>query len=246
MIDKSLFKRLPARSQLFGKAKDKRPFVILKLATTLDGRIATHNGASAWITNELSRAFVHRLRAEADGILVGTRTLEVDDPELTCRLPGLESLSPVRVVLDRTGKLNSDLKVFQTAKETPTWMMTSQTSSKSDDLQKLGVKIYNVAETKHEKIDLLGCLAQLKRDGITGLLVEGGAEIAASLIKAKAVDLLVWFHAPKIMGSDGIPAISALGLEDVSEGPKLKLRETLSFGDDIARLFEVLSDMESE
>jgi len=237
MLDKSYFKTLPDNRRIFGSAHKDRPFIVLKLATSLDGRIAAKTGAGEWITNTLSRAFVHRMRAEADAIMIGTRTAELDDPELTCRLPGLQHLSPIRIILDRQARLPARLKVFATAAASPTWLLSATPPARP--LIDLGVNCLEVAETGDGRLDLADALFRIGRQGIQSLLVEGGAQLARTMLQLKLIDRLVWFHAPKLLGSDGIPAIGPLDLSAVEDGPKLKPCETLFFAEDVARIFDL-------
>jgi diaminohydroxyphosphoribosylaminopyrimidine deaminase/5-amino-6-(5-phosphoribosylamino)uracil reductase len=197
------------------KERAQRPLVTLKLATSLDGRIATRTGASQWLTGEAARARGHWLRATHDAIMIGSGTALADDPSLTCRLPGLEARSPVRVVLDGRLRLPATSRLVATAGEAPTWLLTRRPAAAPRRLQALlgrGVEVIEVAAADGEGLDLEEALAALAARGITRLLVEGGARLAASLLRRRLVDRLAWFQAPLIIGGDGVAAIAGLGI----------------------------------
>lgn len=159
-----------------------RPLVTLKLATSLDGRIATRTGASQWITGEVARARAHQLRATHDAILIGSGTALADDPALTCRLPGLEDRSPVRVVLDGRLRLPPTSRLAQSAREVPTWVVTRAGADPgcAAALEQQGVEVLTVGVDGGGRPDVGLALAALAGRGITRVLVEGGAELAAS------------------------------------------------------------------
>ena len=190
-----------------------RPMVTLKLATSLDGRIALGNGKSKWITNERSRIYAHRLRANHDAIIVGTNTVLKDNPQLTCRLKGMEDRSPVRIVLDGKGKIPSDSKVFQG--KTPTWVFTAKNSKivqPTDNTQ-----IFYTDFTKDAMLPLRDVCQILSEKGINRLLVEGGSLLAASFLNEQLVDEVIWLQSPKILGGDGLPAIGNLSLQTLED-----------------------------
>ena len=196
-----------------------RPLVTLKLATSLDGRIATRSGASQWITGEQARARGHLLRASHDAIMIGSGTALADDPSLTCRLPGLEDRSPVRVVLDRRLRLAPGSKLAVDARAVPTWLFTGAAAPKRqrDALAALGVDVQVAGTDEGGRLDLREVLAALAARGITRVLVEGGAELAAGLLRAHLVDRLAWFRGPVLLGGDGRAAIDALGIDAIAE-----------------------------
>jgi diaminohydroxyphosphoribosylaminopyrimidine deaminase/5-amino-6-(5-phosphoribosylamino)uracil reductase len=202
-----------------------RPGVTLKLAASLDGRIATASGESRWITGPAARDRAHALRASHDAILVGTGTVLADDPELTCRLPGLAGRSPLRVVLDRHLRLPATAKVFAP----PCWVLTL--ADEAPALRAREVEVVTVPD------DLAGTLDILGGRGLTRILVEGGGRLAASLLKAGLVDRLVWMHAPMTIGGDGIPAIAALGLEELANAPRFELVSSEVAGGDAVETF---------
>jgi diaminohydroxyphosphoribosylaminopyrimidine deaminase / 5-amino-6-(5-phosphoribosylamino)uracil reductase len=194
-----------------------RPLVTLKLATSLDGRIATRSGASQWLTGEQARARGHLLRASHDAIMIGSGTALADDPSLTCRLPGLAARSPVRVVLDGRLRLGPGSELARTARSVPTWLFTraDAPARRRDALRALGVDVQPVGA--HDgRLDPGEVLAALAARGITRVLVEGGAALATSLLRARLVDRLAWFRGALLIGGDGQAAIGALGVDAVA------------------------------
>lgn len=216
-----------------------RPLVTLKLATSLDGRIATATGQSRWITGAAARERAHLLRATHDAVLVGTGTALADDPQLTCRLPGLEHRSPVRIVLDRTLRLPHTLRLFAEARASPSWLVTSAAAdpAQRDVLEKLGVTVIAIAPDAAGGLDLAAVLRALGDRGLTRLLVEGGGSIAAAMLRAGLVDRLVWLHAPLLIGGDGVPAVGALGLDALGRAPRFERMSVETVGGDLLETY---------
>jgi diaminohydroxyphosphoribosylaminopyrimidine deaminase / 5-amino-6-(5-phosphoribosylamino)uracil reductase len=216
-----------------------RPLVTLKLATSLDGRIATCSGESQWITGPPARERGHALRAAHDAIMVGTGTVIADDPQLTCRLPGLGHRSPVRVFLDRLLRASPSSRMVADARQTPTWVLTLRSGdpARIQALLAAGVAVIEVDPDPEGRIDLAAALAALGERGITRLLVEGGAGLAAALLRARLVDRLAWLHAPLLIGGDGIPAIAALGGDRLADAARFKRLSMEPVGDDILTMF---------
>jgi diaminohydroxyphosphoribosylaminopyrimidine deaminase/5-amino-6-(5-phosphoribosylamino)uracil reductase len=205
----------------------------LKLATSLDGKIATKNFDSKWITNEKSRFFAHNLRAKNDAILVGAKTLKQDDPSLDCRILGLEDFSPKRVIIASDLNFDLDLKIFKTAKENPTIILTNN----SKKIQIPYVEIILCAE-KNGKVDLEDALKKLCKKGINSILVEGGKQLATQFLQENLVDELVWIRSKKIIGNDGLPAIGDLGFLALSEAlNNFKRVENKEMDDDLIEIF---------
>ncbi len=196
----------------FLRVAEGRPLVTLKLATSLDGRIATASGESKWITGDDARARGQLLRATHDAIMVGIGTAVADDPELTCRLPGLGNRSPVRVVIGSKASLSRDSKLAASARRTPVWLMCTETTD-ADALVEAGVEIVKVPATPAGKVDMAAALAVLGGRGLTRVLVEGGGRLAASLLAADLVDRLAIFRAGVMIGGDGLAAVAGYGLE---------------------------------
>lgn len=216
----------------FLKVRQGRPLVTLKIAQSLDGRTATATGESQWITGEPARAYGHLLRATHDAILIGSGTALADDPMLTCRLPGLEDRSPVRVVLDSRLKLNEWSKLAQSAQTIPTLVFTARPDG-GGALATCGVEIVRVGR------DALGrprpdeVLAALAGRGITRVLVEGGASIHASFLVHDLADRLEVFSAPMVLGGSGRPAVDTLAALSLSEAPRFKMTGRRSLGADL-------------
>ena len=220
-----------------------RPMMTLKLATSLDGRIATHTHHSRWITGPLSRAHAHRLRAENDAVLVGSETAITDDPELTCRLPGLEERSPVRIVLDSRLRLSPKSKMVQSAKDVPVWVVTTigQSAVTKDELTKQGVEIIELDPKEDGRPDLKAVTKTLAERGLTRVLIGGGGGVAGSLFRHKLIDELIWFRAPKLIGADGIPALDALGIETMDQAPEFISSDVFKTGDDTVETYRRVS-----
>ncbi len=200
------------------RVKENRPLVTLKIAQSLDGKAATVSGQSKWITGPEARRFGHLLRARNDAILVGIETALADDPELTCRLPGLEDRSPVRVVLDTRLRLPEGAKLVRTAKQTPTIVFT--VANGGGTLVASGVEIVKVARDPRGRPDVGAVLAELGRRGVTRLLVEGGAAVHAAFIDRGLADRLEVFRAPILLGGSGRNAVDALATLDLDEASR--------------------------
>lgn len=219
-----------------------RPLVTLKVASTLDGRIATATGESQWITGPTARAWGHRLRASHDAILVGIGTALADDPELTCRLPGLENRSPVRVVVDSNLRLPPTAKLVASASQVPAWIITIDAKSGRHAhgvvrLREPGVTIIPVAATGDGRVDPAAAMAALASRGITRVLVEGGAAMAGALLGAGLVDRLEWFRAASLIGGDGLPAVAGFGVEALAAMARFERTAVRSAGADLAESY---------
>ena len=219
----------------FMRVNQGRPLVTLKIAQSLDGKTATATGESKWITGEAARAYGHLLRARHDAILIGIGTALADDPELTCRLPGLEDRSPLRVVLDTRLKLTEWSKLAQSAAETPTLVFT--TAQGGGALTTCGIEVVRVARDVRGRPDLEAVLKELGKRGITRLLVEGGATVHASFLDRNLVDRLEVFRAPLILGEAGHGAIDALAALTLGEAPRFKPMSRRSLGPDLLESF---------
>ncbi|MGD9616767.1 MAG: bifunctional diaminohydroxyphosphoribosylaminopyrimidine deaminase/5-amino-6-(5-phosphoribosylamino)uracil reductase RibD [Alphaproteobacteria bacterium] len=225
----------------FRRVRTGRPLVTLKLATSLDGRIATASGESRWITGPAARQRTHLLRATHDAILVGTATVLADDPLLTCRLPGLEHRSPVRVALDRNLVIPPAARLVAEARQVPSWVITAPGCGpeRCKSLQRAGVEIIDAVSDESGQIDLGDALRRLGGRGLTRLLVEGGGRLAASLLRARLVDQLVWLHAPLLLGGDGVPAVNALGLAALGEAPGFEFVSSETVGADLLSTYRL-------
>lgn len=219
----------------FLKVREARPLVTLKIAQSLDGRIATSSGESRWITGPEARAYGHLLRARHDAILVGIETALADDPELTCRLPGLEERSPLRVVLDSRLRLSEWSKLAQSARERPTLVFT--TAAPGGPLAAAGVEILRVQRDARGRPEIGAVLRELAGRGITRLLVEGGAGVHASFLDRGFADRLEIFTAPTLLGGAGHPAIGALAALALEEAPRFSRVGRLRLGADLLESF---------
>jgi diaminohydroxyphosphoribosylaminopyrimidine deaminase/5-amino-6-(5-phosphoribosylamino)uracil reductase len=194
-------------------AATKRPFVVLKMAATLDGRIAASTGDSRWVTGEAARDRVHRLRHALDAILVGVGTVKADDPELTARLTDGQGKDPIRLVLDTRLTMSKRAKVITQGSKAPTYVVCGPEASDVDRrrLSASGAHILDAA-VKKGHIDLAALMGQLGKMGVTSLLIEGGAQVAGSALAADIVDKVVLFYAPKLLGGDdGTPMFRGQG-----------------------------------
>ncbi len=221
------------------RVKHGRPLVTLKLATSLDGRIATASGESRWITGPAARERAHLLRATHDAVLVGTGTALTDDPQLTCRLPGLEQRSPLRIVIDRRLRLPANLRLFTETGRASTRVATFAASdpARRAALVAAGIKIIATAPDVSGAVDLAALLQRLGDEGVTRLLVEGGGRLAAALLRVDLVDRLVWMRAPLVIGNDGVPAIAALDLAALAAAPRFTLLSGETAGGDVIETY---------
>ena len=201
---------------------DGRPFVRLKLALSLDGRIATRTGASRWVTGPEARARGHLLRSQVDAVLVGVGTVLADDPRLTVR--HVEGPSPKRVVLDTKLRTPLSARLVETAADVPTWILCSSGAplSAREALEGKGVRVWSVDENASGRVDVLRALELLAARGIVTLLVEGGAEVAGSFLAASYADELHAFLAPKLLGPRGrAGAVDWCGPDEPSDAPQI-------------------------
>jgi diaminohydroxyphosphoribosylaminopyrimidine deaminase/5-amino-6-(5-phosphoribosylamino)uracil reductase len=215
-----------------------RPMVTLKLAATLDGRIATSTGESRWITGDAARRVTHALRGRADAVMVGVGTVLADDPELTCRLPGFRSTPMVRVVADSHLRTPLTAKLVATASSSPTWMLIRHGTDRErrHAFANAGVTLIEVAGAE-TGVDPAQALTALAGAGLTHVLVEGGAELAASLLRADLVDRIAWFHAAAVLGGDGWPAVQAFGVQLLEVMPRFTRIAETPLGDDMLTEF---------
>jgi diaminohydroxyphosphoribosylaminopyrimidine deaminase/5-amino-6-(5-phosphoribosylamino)uracil reductase len=225
----------------FRRVRDKRPHVILKLAVSSDDKIGTAGRKSVAITGEAARARVHLLRAQCDAILVGIGTVRADDPLLTCRLPGMEARSPVRVVLDRSLRISGTSRLVQSARETPLWVMTSNVSEApaAMKLGAAGAQVIRVGTTTTPPgLDLEAVLHALAGRGITRLLVEGGARVASSFVAAGLVDEAWLLRGAEPVGADGVAALNALPLTSITRSPYFRVRASEGLQNDTLTIYE--------
>ena len=225
----------------FRRVRDKRPHVILKLAVSPDDKIAAAGRKPVAITGEAAKARVHLLRAQCDAVLVGIGTVIADDPLLTCRLPGMEARSPVRVVLDPRLRIPGTSRLVHTARQTPLWVMASELAEApaAMKLGAAGAQVLRLAPPKTSPgLDLPAVLHALAEKGITRLLVEGGARVASSFVAAGLVDEVWLLRGPDPIGADGIAALDALPLTAITQSPALKVRASETLQRDTLTIYE--------
>ena len=209
------------------------PFVILKAAVSLDGRIATRTGDSKWISNDRSRLMVHRIRNQVDGILVGIGTVVKDDPLLTVRLPQGKIKDPLRIILDPRLRISPTARILAGSGKTLVVTGTRVPIRKKQELEKKGVEILSMPD-REGQISIKDLLSQLGRRGITSLLVEGGAEVYGSFLKERQVDKLVVFIAPCLIGGrKAIGMIGGTGISRMTEALRFKEMKVTRLGGDI-------------
>jgi len=228
------------------RMRDGRPHVTLKLAVSADHKAGLAGRRPAAITGEPARARVHRLRAMNDAILVGIGTVLTDDPQLTCRLPGMEARSPVRVVLDARLRLPPGSALATSARATPVWVVAAPDAPAEaeralrelgveDILKAKGVEVFRV-DAKDGRLDLPQVVKALAERGITRLMVEGGPTVAAAFVAADLVDAAALFRSPKTIGPDGVDALEGMRIEAMTARLTALGREPV--GEDSVEFFE--------
>jgi diaminohydroxyphosphoribosylaminopyrimidine deaminase/5-amino-6-(5-phosphoribosylamino)uracil reductase len=208
------------------------PFVTIKYAQTLDGRIATATGESQWISSETSLKYTHQLRASHDAILVGAGTVIKDNPELTVRL--VRGRNPLRVIVDSELKIPKQAKVFQNISGARTLITTIKTSAdpKFQSIADSGVEIITIKADRKGNVDLIKLFKILAARNISSILIEGGAQIITSTLKNNLANRLITIIAPKILGS-GIEAVGDLNIRKLSLAKKLSIQKVSRCGNDI-------------
>ncbi len=211
-----------------------RPMFTFKIASSMDGRIATAKGESCWISGEVARAYAHLLRANHDAIMIGIGTAIADDPLLTCRLPGMEAHSPIRIVVDRKLRLPLECQLVRTARQVPLWIVTSdkQDADLVAQYEKAGVKIVSVPADEEGYTDPNVTARKLGELGLTRVLVEGGAHLAAAFFREDLIDRIDWVTAPFLMGADGLPAVQTLNRASLADHQRFKSLSSRKLGDD--------------
>ena len=242
-VDIGLGAREAARDHAghFRRVRDNRPHVILKLAVSSDDKIAAAGHKPVAITGEAAKVRVHLLRAQCDAILVGIGTVLADDPLLTCRLPGMEARSPLRVVLDAALRIPGTSRLVHGARETPLLLMASELAEApaAMKLGAAGAQVIRLAPSKTSPgLDLVAVLHALSEKGITRLLVEGGARVASSFVASGLVDEVWLLRGPDPIGADGIAALDALPLSAITQSPALKRRGSETLQKDTLTIYE--------
>lgn len=220
------------------RMRDGRPHVILKLAISADGKAGASGRRPAPITGEATRERVHLMRARSDAIMIGIGTALADDPMLTCRLPGMAAYSPVRVVLDSALRLPVASRLVESAREVPVWVITGDQASDSREqaLRARSVEVLRIPQA--DNLDLPAVLKLMAARGTTRLMVEGGPTLAAAFVAADLVDEAHLFHAPKVIGPDGIDPLQGLPLTALTQSKRLKRVASVPIGADRQDIFE--------
>lgn len=221
----------------FSRITKDRPSVTLKLASSLDGRIATRTGDSRWITGPMARRAVHLMRARHDAILVGRNTVAQDDPDLSVRDLGLAHHSPVRIVLDSNLSLPTTGRLARTARDIPLWICHTNAAGSAQKWSDVGALPLTCAATAEGQLDISGVLKALANQGITRLFVEGGGQVAASFLQAGVVDELALFSAGVAIGADGRPNLGAFGVEALQDAPRFIRKSVTTLGPDILSIW---------
>ena len=219
------------------RPRSDRPFVVLKYAQTLDGRIATSTGDSKWISGEPERRMSHALRAACDGVMVGVGTVIRDDPELTVRM--VSGASPMRVVLDTSLRIPADAKILG-----PEAMTTVITTERSDpdrraELRARGIRVEVVAE-RGGRVSIPAAFEVLRTSGTESVLVEGGSDVITALLAERLVDRIIVGIAPIVIGA-GTQAVNSLGVQRIAEGIRLENRSIVPVGDDVLLAWDVVA-----
>ena len=206
------------------------PFVILKIAATLDGKIATATGNSRWVTGREARRFVHALRNRVDAVMVGVGTVIADDPQLTCRIPG--GRNPVRIILDRRLRIPLKARVLHEPGKTIVVVGARASDKKIKVVEKLGAEVWRLPE-RRSRISLAAALKIAAEQELVSVMIEGGSLTAGRALSEKVVDKIAFFYAPKIVGGDGLAAVAALGVDDMRRSLPVENMEVERIGQDI-------------
>ncbi len=217
-----------------------RPNVTLKIATSLDGRIATASGQSQWITSEVSREHVQSLRASHDAILVGSQTAIADNPMLTARTDPPPARQPVRIVADSRLRTPLESKLVTTTDQARTVLAVGVDVDEVhyDPYEDAGADVWVLPIAPLMGVSVNGLLSRAHEDGIRSILLEGGGRLAASFLRAGVVDRIEWFRAPIIIGGDGLPCVAEFGLDDLAAAPSFKRTSLQESGPDIWESYE--------
>ncbi len=214
---------------------ENRPFVTLKLAGTLDGRIATATGESQWITGPEARRAVHMMRARHDAVMVGAGTVRADNPSLTVRGLGI-SQQPVRVVVSRALKIPTEGHLVDTAQDTPVWLCHGPDADHTPWTTRGAISL--PCQISAGQVDPMSVMQALAGSGLTRVFCEGGGMLAASLLNAGLVDELVVFSAGAAIGAEGTPALAAMGIDRLDNAPRFALNSVQRIGADICHRWQ--------
>jgi diaminohydroxyphosphoribosylaminopyrimidine deaminase/5-amino-6-(5-phosphoribosylamino)uracil reductase len=215
----------------------------LKLATSLDGRIATASGESRWITHEAARSQVQKLRAAHDAVMIGAETARRDDPSLLARTQPAPAKLPVRVVVTSHFNIPFEGKLFADLARSPLLVFGAERSSPARQaiLEGAGAHVENVAAAEAGGVEIGAVLRRLHEMGVASVLVEGGGRLSASMIAAGAVDRIEWFRAPIVLGAEAKPAVASLALASLAEAPRYGRVALRELGPDLWESYERVS-----
>ena len=219
----------------FNSIRDNKPFITLKIASTADGKIATNQYESKWITNSTSRMVGHKLRSLNECMIVGTGTIRKDNPILDCRLEGLSNLSPDIFILDRKVNLKKNLKIFGNKNRKIHVFYSDKVKKRI--LKSKNIKYIKIREVNNE-LDIKTVVKTVSQLGYMRILVEGGAKLSASLLNENLIDEIFWFRSSKIMGNNGINAISNLDINKVDHLKKFNLTNTKTIDNDQLSIYK--------
>ncbi len=211
-----------------------RPFVTLKLAVSQDGKIAERPDTPSAVTGRQARMRGHLIRSRSDAILVGKGTVRADDPELTCRLPGLGAASPVRVVLDSKLETPPEVRLLKVPVRPPVWLCCREDvpDARRQVLERTGAVVIGLA-VEHGRPDICALLRELAERGVNDLMVEGGAVVASAFLRADLVDRVALFRSAKLLGRDGLDALHDLSLDEITAGARFSLTSSEVVGEDM-------------
>jgi diaminohydroxyphosphoribosylaminopyrimidine deaminase/5-amino-6-(5-phosphoribosylamino)uracil reductase len=210
-----------------------RPYVTLKMATTLDARIAVASGESRWITSAASRKFVHQLRNRSDAVMVGSETAIADDPTLDVRLRGRAVRTPIRVLLDGRLRVPTTARLYDCCEDAQTWVLCRKGARGIRRVRESSSRVFEFSPGKDGFLDLPSVFQELGRAGLTTILVEGGGRLAAALLRANLIDEVHWMLAPKLIGGDGRAAIGPLSLERLEDAVSIEAIQVTRRGGDL-------------
>ena len=220
----------------FSRILNNRPFITLKIACSLDGKIALKNNQSKWITNDLSRNYVHLIRSQNDAIMTTSSTIILDNPEMNCRLKGLENRSPMKVILDRYLKVTSDYKIFKSFPN-ENILIYNLLKSDNDFSKNKKIKINN-DHNNNKFFDFI--FKDLAMKGVNNLLIEAGTKINTILLSLCLIDKVLIFRSGKIIGNDGIPFIDQLNINSMNNIQNYKLSKLRAFDDDVLEIRKLI------
>lgn len=223
----------------FSRVRRGRPFVTLKLAASLDGRIAAEGGDSRWITGSPARRRTHLIRAQSDAVMVGVGSALADDPMLTPRLPGFEDSRPIRIVADSRLQTPLTGALVRTAADAPVWLLCRSDAdhNRRRAFETLGIRVIACPADSSGTLDLTSAMAALGAAGVNTVLCEGGGRLAAGLLRASLADELMWFSAGVLIGAEGAASTGGLGLERLADAPRWRLESQEIVGDDLLHIW---------